>query len=1050
MRARVSPARGPLRSCSRAARPAAGISTKVKFVEPLDFVQFPFVNFIHLTPGGGGVILTYIMCPELFEVILLHNTLRVGLDIGSTTLKAVVLDGGEIVYEKYERHFSMITEKAAVMLRDIAGAVGEREVLFAISGSAGMGLADRLGLAFQQEVYATRRAVETVLGEADAVIELGGEDAKILFLTNRGRRDLEVRMNGSCAGGTGAFIDQMATLLDITPDEMNRLAANYDKLYSIASRCGVFAKSDIQPLLNQGAKKENISASIFASVVNQTIAGLAQGRKIAGRVVYLGGPLTFLPELRASFDRILGLTGICPEHSLYFVARGAAELAREPVDLSELIETLERTEPSRGYQSCHPLFANEDEYRAFQTRHAAAKVETIPDEGYTGRAYLGVDAGSTTVKAVLIREDEKILYTEYLPNGGNPVPLVKRFLETIYERFPNLTLAGAASTGYGEDMIKNAFCFDSSLVETMAHFAAARKFQPDVDFIIDIGGQDIKCFKIRNGAIDNIFLNEACSSGCGSFLQTFAGALGYDIASFAKLGVLAGRPVDLGSRCTVFMNSSVKQAQKDGAAIENISAGLSISVVKNALYKVIRAANADSLGKHIVVQGGTFHNDAVLRAFEQELGRDVTRPNIAGLMGAYGAALHAKRNASGGASGVLNAEALKNFRHETKNTTCRGCANHCSLTVNTFDGGRRFIGGNRCEKPTAKQGKAVKLSLYDYKRELLASYLPKPGRWGKLGIPLGLNLFELYPFYYTFFTELGFEVLHSPESSRELYLLGQSTISSDTACYPAKLMHGHIQALIDQGIDTIFYPCMSYNIDEHKGTNHYNCPVVAYYPEVIRANMPDIKKIRFISDYLGIHDPKQFVRRIMEILPRHFPGLTKKEVKRAAGLAYAAYQSFMDKIHKKGAEYLRMAKEQNLPCVVLAGRPYHLDTEVNHGIDQLVGELGAVVVSEDAVAWQEEKFPVSVLNQWTYHTRLYAAAKYVAESGDPNLNLVQLVSFGCGVDAITTDEVRSILEEKGKIYTQIKIDEITNLGAVRIRLRSLFAALQNITSGDNV
>ena len=973
----------------------------------------------------------------------MEKQIRVGLDIGSTTLKAVVLDEtGELLYEKYERHYSMITEKAAEMLRDIADTVGADQVLFAISGSAGMGLADRLGLAFQQEVYATRHAVESVLGEVDAVIELGGEDAKILFLTMGGRRDLEVRMNGSCAGGTGAFIDQMATLLNSSPSEMNDLAAHYDKIYSIASRCGVFAKSDIQPLLNQGAKKENISASIFAAVVNQTIAGLAQGRKIAGRVVYLGGPLTFLPELRRSFDRILGLEGICPDHSLYFVARGAAELASSRVRLSVLIETLRQAEPGNGYKSCRPLFGSAAEYDAFRARHDAARVETVSDPDCSGRVFLGVDAGSTTVKAVLIREDEQILYTEYLPNGGNPVPLVKRFLETIYERFPNVTIAGAASTGYGEEMIKNAFCFDTSLVETMAHFAAARKFQPQVDFIIDIGGQDIKCFKIRSGAIDNIFLNEACSSGCGSFLQTFAGALGYSIADFAQCGIYADNPVDLGSRCTVFMNSSVKQAQKDGASIENISAGLSISVVKNALYKVIRAANADSLGQHIVVQGGTFLNDAVLRAFEQEIGRDVTRPNIAGLMGAYGAALYAKRHA-GAASTVLGPDALRAFRHDVRNTTCQGCANHCSLTINTFDGGRRFIGGNRCEKPTAKTGKAVRLSLYDYKRQLLECYQPQPGRRGRLGIPMGLNLFELFPFFHTFFTSLGFEVVHSPTSSRALYLLGQSTISSDTACYPAKLIHGHVQSLIDSGVETIFYPCMTYNIDEGKGTNHFNCPVVAYYPEVIRVNMPDVRRIRFLSDYIGIHNPRQFVRRMQEVLQPHWPDLTRRELKAAADAAYAEYRAFMDKIRQKGDEYLKLARERGLPVIILAGRPYHLDPEVNHGIDQLIGELGAAVISEDAVAWHEERFPVNVLNQWTYHTRLYAAAKFVAESGDPNLNLVQLVSFGCGVDAITTDEVRSILEAKGKIYTQIKIDEITNLGAVRIRLRSLFSALRD-------
>ena len=978
----------------------------------------------------------------------METQIRVGLDIGSTTLKAVVLDGsGSLLYEQYERHYSMIHEKAAAMLRDIASATGADTVYFAISGSAGMGLADRLGLAFQQEVYATRHAVESALGPVDTVIELGGEDAKILFLSNGGRRDLEVRMNGSCAGGTGAFIDQMATLLNITPNEMNDLAARYGKIYSVASRCGVFAKSDIQPLLNQGAKKEDISASIFAAVVNQTIAGLAQGRKIAGKVVYLGGPLTFLPELRRSFDRILGLEGICPDHSLYFVARGAAELADTTVSLPELIATLEKAGPSHGYKAGRPLFRSREAYDAFRARHAAHRVETVDDPEYAGRAYLGVDAGSTTVKCVLIREDEQMLYTEYLPNGGNPVPLVKQFLETIYGKFPKLTLAGAASTGYGEEMIRNAFCFDTSLVETMAHFAAAKKFEPDVDFIIDIGGQDIKCFKIRGGAIDNIFLNEACSSGCGSFLQTFAGALGYDIADFARKGIFADNPADLGSRCTVFMNSSVKQAQKDGASIENISAGLSVSVVKNALYKVIRAANADALGQHIVVQGGTFLNDAVLRAFEQEIGRDVVRPNIAGLMGAYGAALHAKRRA-GEKSTVLTAEQLRSFRHDVRNTTCQGCANHCSLTINTFDGGRRFIGGNRCEKPTARHGRTVRISMYDYKRQLLASYAPVPGPRGKLGIPMGLNLFELLPFFHAFFTKLGFEVVQSPPSSRETYLLGQSTISSDTVCYPAKLMHGHVQALIDSGVETIFYPCLTYNMDEHKGTNHYNCPVVAYYPEVIRVNMPDVRRITFLSDYLCIHDEKQFVRRMAACLQPHFPDITKREIKAAAAAAYAEHRRFLEQIHRKGDEYLRLAREQGLPVVVLAGRPYHLDPEVNHGIDQLINELGAAVLSEDAVAWHEEKFPVNVLNQWTYHTRLYAAAKYVAESGDPKLNLVQLVSFGCGVDAITTDEVRSILEEKGKIYTQIKIDEITNLGAVRIRLRSLFSALQDQEGGN--
>lgn len=971
------------------------------------------------------------------------KNLRVGLDIGSTTLKAVVLDeNGGILYHKYERHLSMIAEKSAQMLGDILTAIGDREVLFAVSGSAGMGLCDRLGLEFQQEVYATRKAVETVLPEADTVIELGGEDAKILFLTNAGRRDLEVRMNGSCAGGTGAFIDQMATLLGVTPPELDDLARHAEKIYSIASRCGVFAKTDIQPLLNQGAKKADVAASIFAAVVGQTIAGLAQGRPITGQVVYLGGPLTFFPELRRSFDRTLALTGVCPDNSLYFVARGAAELATQTVSLPAVLQALAGAGGEGGYRACNPLFVDAAQYEAFRQRHAKDRVDTVDDAAYAGPAYLGVDAGSTTVKAVLMREDEQILYTEYLPNGGNPVPLVRGFLQTIYEKFPHMTLAGAASTGYGEEMIQNAFCFDTSLVETMAHYAAARKFEPQVDFIIDIGGQDIKCFKIRNGAIDNIFLNEACSSGCGSFLQTFAGALGYPIEKFARLGLLADRPVDLGSRCTVFMNSSVKQAQKDGASIENISAGLSISVVKNALYKVIRAANADSLGSHIVVQGGTFLNDAVLRAFEQEIGRDVTRPNIAGLMGAYGAALHAKRR-SKGSSTVLSEDGLAAFRHEVRNTTCKGCPNQCSLTINTFDGGRRFLSGNRCEKPTARSGSAVRYNLFEERRAMLASYRPKPGPRGKLGIPMGLNLYELYPFWHTFFTELGFEVIASETSSRATYLLGQSTIPSDTACYPAKLMHGHVQSLVLNGIDTIFYPCMTYNVNESKGDNHYNCPVVAYYPEVIRANMPDVKHIRFIAEHLGIHDRRRFVRRIGQVLSPYFPDLRAVQLRRAADAAYQEYNLFLSRIRRKGAEFLAAAQRENLPVVLLVGRPYHLDPEVGHGIDQLVCGLGAAVVSEDAVCHLVDKFPVDVLNQWTYHARLYAAAKYVADSQNPNLNLVQMVSFGCGVDAITTDEVRSILETGDKIYTQIKIDEITNLGAVKIRLRSLFSALQD-------
>ena len=964
--------------------------------------------------------------------------MKIGLDVGSTTLKCVVLDEKEkIVYQEYERHFSRITEKASEMLCRIAGRFPqEPHMQIAVSGSAGMGLAESLGLPFVQEVYATRIAVNRLLPGTDVVIELGGEDAKILFLQG----GLEVRMNGSCAGGTGAFIDQLSTLLNITPDQMNELAKDYEKIYTIASRCGVFAKSDIQPLLNQGARKNDVSASIFAAVVNQTIAGLAQGRVIEGRVVYLGGPLTFLSELRAAFDRILELKGICPENSLYYVAMGAAMTpGSQQFDLAQAAQKIIGYTAKENYKSCEPLFRSQEEYNAFCARHAKDMVPQA-DNPSVEEVYIGIDAGSTTVKAVVIDQDENIVCSRYLPNSGNPVPLIREFLEDFYWDHPKAKVLSSASTGYGEEIVKNAFGVDFGLVETIAHYTAAEKFRPDVDFIIDIGGQDIKCFKIRNHVIDNIFLNEACSSGCGSFLQTFAGALGDSIADFAKRGIFADRPVDLGSRCTVFMNSSVKQAQKDGASVENISAGLSISVVKNALYKVIRAASADDLGEHIVVQGGTFLNDAVLRAFEQEIGRDVVRPNISGLMGAYGAALFAKKHAKA-QSGLLTAGQLENFTHKVQAVACRGCSNNCRLTINTFNDGRRFIGGNRCEKPLANYTQSERYDLYDYKRELLEEYVPKQGFRGKIGIPMGLNMFELLPCWHTFFTQLGFEVVTSPTSNRKLYLKGQATIPSDTVCFPAKLMHGHIQSLLDAGVETIFYPCMSYNLDEGMGDNHYNCPVVAYYPEVIGANIAQMQRVRYINDYVGLHRRKDFPAHIHKILCKYFIDIGLKDVKAAANAAYAEYKAYLTKVRAKGEEYLALAKEKDLPVILLVGRPYHLDPEINHGIDTLICDLGAVVISEDAVSHLTEKFPTKVLNQWTYHARLYAAAKLVGEWNDARINLVQLVSFGCGVDAITTDEVRRILEEKNRIYTQIKIDEITNLGAVKIRLRSLFAAL---------
>ncbi|MDR1629664.1 MAG: acyl-CoA dehydratase activase [Oscillospiraceae bacterium] len=966
--------------------------------------------------------------------------MRIGLDIGSTTLKCVVLnDADEVIFKEYKRHFSKITEMTAELLVLVATQFPEENFTLAISGSAGMGLAESLRIPFVQEVYATRLSIKKLLPQTDVVIELGGEDAKILFLSEQSGSGLEVRMNGSCAGGTGAFIDQMASLLNIEPIEMNALAKDYHKLYTIASRCGVFAKSDIQPLINQGANKSDIAASIFDAVVNQTIGGLAQGHPIEGNVVYLGGPLSFFSELRARFDCHLNTKGVCPENSLFFVAVGAAFAPSDgTVKLETIIPKIASYQSSGGYAACERLFRNEAEYETFLKRHEQNKV-TVAENAAPKALYIGIDSGSTTVKAVAMDENEAIVYSEYAGNNGNPVKAVKGFLERLYEKFPAVPVLACAATGYGEDMIKAAFGADFGVVETIAHFTAAKKFNPAVDFIIDIGGQDIKCFQVHNGSIDNVFLNEACSSGCGSFLQTFAAAWGYDVAEFSKIALLADRPVDLGSRCTVFMNSSVKQAQKDGASVQNISAGLSVSVVKNALYKVIRAVNADSLGEHIVVQGGTFLNDAVLRAFEKEIGREVVRPSIAGLMGAYGAALYAKQKGAS-SSTLLNADELKEFRHKAKSATCKGCENHCRLTVNTFSGGRRFIGGNRCETPLAKQTGNKEYNLWNYKRELLQTYQPTPGaKRGALGLPLALNLYEMLPFWHTFFTCLGFSVVTSPMSDRNLFLKGQQTIPSDTVCYPAKLVHGHIETLIDRGVDAIFYPCMSYNFDEGLSQNHFNCPVVAYYPEVVAANMGRTKDIKFIYDYVSPDKRRFFPAKMQKILERHLGSFALKEVKKAAEQAYEEYALHMEQIRRKGRELMDAAEREGLPVIVLCGRPYHLDSEINHGIDALVSSFGTVVLSEEAVSHLVRPFKVNVLNQWTYHARLYAAANYVAQK--ENYNLVQLVSFGCGVDAITTDEIRSILEASGKIYTQLKIDEITNLGAVKIRLRSLFAVL---------
>ena len=963
--------------------------------------------------------------------------MKVGLDVGSTTIKCVVLDDTDnLIYSTYERHYSHILEKSEELLRRVAERYG-RTADLAISGSAGMGMAESVGVPFVQEVFATRVAANRLAPGTDCIIELGGEDAKILFLTG----GMEVRMNGSCAGGTGAFIDQMATLLKMSADEMDAAAQRAEKTYTIASRCGVFAKSDVQPLINQGAKAEDISASIYQAVVNQTIAGLAQGRPIHGNVLYLGGPLTFSRCLRESFDHTLGVKGACPENSLLFVALGAAFYSDQAFDLDRVADDLQKHGAAETYRSQPPLFTSREEYEAFRARHAKAAVPRVPfGADYAAPVHIGIDSGSTTVKVVVIDQEARILFTDYQPNLGNPVPLIREVLQKLYDEHPALHVASVTTTGYGEDLAKNAFHADYGVVETVAHFTAARHFLPNVDFIIDIGGQDMKCFKIEDGAISNIFLNEACSSGCGSFLQTFAQALGYDVKEFARLGLFAERPVDLGSRCTVFMNSSVKQAQKDGATIENISAGLSISVVKNAIYKVIRASSPEELGRNIVVQGGTFYNEAVLRAFEKEMGVEVIRPDIAGLMGAYGAALFGRGKARADQiSTLLDRQGLADFRQETESRVCGLCGNNCQLTINTFADGATFISGNRCDRPVTGKADTGERNLYAYKRKLILGYKPVPGKRGKIGLPLCLNMWELLPFWHAFFTKLGFAVYHSPLSSRDLYLKGQGTIPSDTACFPAKLAHGHIQFLSKLGLDAIFYPCMTYNIDEGLGDNHYNCPVVAYYPEVIAGNCPEIQDTRFIYDYVGLHRPKDFTKKIFTILRNYFPDITKGEVKEATDAAYAEYAHHMSLIRREGERIMDQARAEGRRIIVLAGRPYHVDPEVNHGIDTLITRSGAAVITEDSISNRVEKFPTTVLNQWTYHARLYAAARYCCTQKD--MDLVQLVSFGCGVDAITSDETREILQAGGKLYTQLKIDEITNLGAVRIRLRSLFAAL---------
>lgn len=980
------------------------------------------------------------MCEQIYSL---------GIDVGSTTVKTTLLDSNfNILYENYQRHFSQTKNAVILQLEEIYKKFNDIKVKVSITGSAGLGISNKGNISFVQEVQASFLAVKAFYKDVDVVIELGGEDAKIIFLTN----GVEQRMNGSCAGGTGAFIDQMSALLNVNIAELDNLSLQYKKIYPIASRCGVFAKSDIQPLLNQGASREDVAMSIYYAVVDQTISGLAQGRKIKGKVLFLGGPLSFLKGLKYAFKTRLNLKdedAIFPNNAKNFISLGASIFAckqKEEYLLNELIKKIKDIKFSSNILTTTPLFNNNEEYEQFKKEHDEVKVEYEDLSTYHKKAYLGIDAGSTTTKLVLLSEDNKILYSHYSTNNGQPIDRIVEQLKIIYQKAPkDINIVSSAVTGYGENLIKSALKISYGLVETVAHYKAASYFEKDVDFIIDIGGQDIKCFKIKNNSIDSIMLNEACSSGCGSFLQAFANNMKIGVNDFAHLGLFAKHPVELGSRCTVFMNSSVKQAQKEGASLEDISAGLSYSIVKNALYKVIRFHSVDELGKKIVVQGGTFLNDAILRAFELETKRKAIRPKIAGLMGAFGAALFAKSKKESPLK-IISEEELKEFSYKSIGTTCKICTAHCNLTVIIFNDKRRFISGNRCEKAEGKEVSSLNLNLYQYKYEkLLENTNNDLSNKIKVGLPLSLGMYEFLPFWKKFFTYLGFEVILSKESSRQLYFLGQYSIPSDTVCYPAKLMHGHIEDLLSKKVDFIFYPSSTYNIDEKKSDNHFNCPVVAYYGELLKKNNSSLNEYNFLDPFIDLNNIYASCKTLYSNLKKY--NISYLKILKALKESKKAYLEYKEAIFKKGDQIVLEARKLNKEIIVLTGRPYHIDKEINHGIDQLINSLDMAVVSEDYIAHLEnKKEKVNVLNQWTYHARLYQAANYVCSQKD--MELVQLVSFGCGLDAITSDEVRDILEKHNKFYTQLKIDEINNLGATRIRLRSLKAAIEEKSENE--
>lgn len=977
---------------------------------------------------------------------------RVGLDIGSTTVKAAIIgENNELLFGRYQRHFSDIRKTVSDIISEVGNEIQGERVLIAVTGSGGISVSKWLGIPFVQEVAAGTDAIRALAPQTDVAIELGGEDAKITYLTG----GLEQRMNGSCAGGTGAFIDQMAALLNTDASGLNELAKKHTTIYPIASRCGVFAKSDIQPLINEGAKKSDVAASVFQSVVNQTISGLACGKPIRGNVAFIGGPLHKLSELRQRFIETLNLQPeniIFPENANLFVAIGCA-LSEETceLDIDALVKSVSVLGDNqlREVERLAPLFKNEDELEQFRVRHAKSIIPTANINSHIGACYLGIDAGSTTTKAVLLNKDAEILYSHYAGNQGDPLKSVIGILKEIYGQLPdNAYIAKTCTTGYGEHLIKAALGADFGEIETMAHYKAADKFLPGAEFILDIGGQDMKCMRVKDGEIESILLNEACSSGCGSFIENFANALGMTSAEFAVLGLSAENPVDLGSRCTVFMNSRVKQAQKEGATVADISAGLSYSVVKNALFKVIKLRDTASMGEKIIVQGGTFMNDSVLRAFELIVGKDVIRPDKAGLMGAYGSALIAIERDDGKPSTIAALDKLDGFKVEKTAARCGKCSNNCLLTISKFPDGKRYISNNRCERGAGNVSAGEKLpNLYDYKYHLLfdrESLTEKEAKHGVLGLPRVLGMYENFPFWHRLFTELGFSVKLSPKSSRDIYDMGIETMPSESVCYPAKLAHGHIQALIDEGVKLIFYPSMPYEMtDNNGGDNHYNCPVVATYSEVIKNSVPELREtVRFLNPFLPIFNEKRMAERLYEEFSAALPdfNITKHEIESALEKAYAEDATFKAEMRKKGEETLNFLKENGKRGIVLAGRPYHVDPEINHGLPEMISGYGFAVLTEDSVAHLGEVVrPIRVVDQWTYHTRLYAAAHIVG--ANECLELVQLNSFGCGLDAITTDEVQEILRSFGKLYTCLKIDEVNNLGAARIRLRSLISVV---------